>query len=240
MSRSILKGALLGASIMLLAAGANAQPVWNIEIVGGLNLSQLRGDDTDARIIFSDEDIGTGEISGDIGGNKFGFTAGALVTVQVNENFGVQSGFLWGRKGSDGEIAMRGDIPGLGVVDLTADVTLTLDYLDIPILGVLTFPAGETTSIRAMVGPVLGFNTNAEVEVSLAGTSRTEDISDGIKSVDVAGLLGAGVVFHLNSVNVILDGRYAFGFSSIDDETDFDVKNAGFTLLAGLGIPLTP
>lgn len=241
MNRPIWKCALLGAAVVLMAASASAQPVWNFELVGGVNLSQLRGDDTNANFIFSDEDIGTGEISGDIGGTRVGFSVGGLFTVQVNDNVGVQSGLIWSRKGSDGEITIRGDIPGLGIVDLTADVTFTLDYVEIPILGVFTFPAGESASIRAIVGPVLGFNSNAEVEVSLAGQSESEDISEGIKSVDVEGLLGAGVILHLNRVNLIFDGRYSFGFASIDDSADeADIKNAGFTLLAGVGIPLNP
>jgi hypothetical protein len=240
MTRSIWKGALLGAITILFAASAGAQPVWNIEIVGGFNLSQLLGDDTDAKLIFSDEDIGDGEISGDIGGTKLGFSGGALFTVQMNDNFGVQSGLLWGRRGGDGELTLRGDIAGLGVVDLTADATMTLDYVDIPILGMVTLPAGESTSFRVMAGPVLAFNSKAEAEISLLGESFSEDIGDIVKSVDIEGLVGAGMVFHLTTLDLIVDARYAFGFSSIDDETDLDIKNAGVTLLAGLGIPLNP
>jgi hypothetical protein len=146
---------------------------------------------------------------------------------------------LWARRGGDGEFRIRGDFPPpLGTQDVTTDVTVTLDYVDIPVLGVLTFPMAENTSIRFLAGPVLGFNSKAEAEVSLIGP--TEDLGDIVKSVDVQGLLGAGLVLHFNRFNVVADGRYAFGFSSIDDETDLDIKNAGFTILAGVGVPLNP
>lgn len=241
MNGSLWRGMLVGTLVLLFASSATAQSIWNFEFMGGFNMSKLRGDDTDARLAFSDEDIGAGEITGDIDGTKIGFSAGALVTVGLNENFGIQSGILWGRRGGDGEVTIRGDIPGLGIVDLSADVTVTLDYIDIPILGVFTFPAGETMSVRAMVGPVLAFNSNAEVEISVAGGSGSEDIGDVIKSVDVQGLLGAGLVFHLTNINFIVDGRFALGFSSVDDSgADLDIKNGGFTLMAGLGIPLNP
>jgi hypothetical protein len=81
MNTSTWKGVVLAAVALLVATSAGSQPVWNVEIVGGLDLTQLRGDDTDASLIFADEDIGSGEVAGDIGGTKFGFVAGVLVTV---------------------------------------------------------------------------------------------------------------------------------------------------------------
>lgn len=240
MMRHTLITVLLAAFAAAIAGPAASQPAWNFELVAGVDFTQLTGDDTDATLVFNDPDLGSGEVSGDIGGMKAGFTVGGLVTVDINDNFAVQSGLLWTRKGGDGDVTLRGDIPGLGVVDLTANVTMTLDYIDIPILGVLSFPAGETMRFRAMAGPVLSFNTKADVDIEVAGYSQSEDFGDNVKPVDVGGLIGAGLVIPAGALNVIFDARYTMGFTSIDDsDADADIKNSAFAVTAALGIPLT-
>jgi hypothetical protein len=232
---------VLVAILALTAAGpATSQPAWNFELVAGVDFTQLTGDDTDATLVFNDPDIGSGEVSGDIGGMKVGFTVGGLFTVDVNDNFAVQSGLLWSRKGSDGDVTLQGDIPGLGVVDLTANVTMTLDYVEVPILGVLSFPAGPSMRFRAMAGPVLSFKSNAEIDVEVAGYSQSEDFGDEVKSVDVGGLIGVGLVIPAGALNFNVDARYTMGFTSIDDsDSDLDIKNSAIAVTAALGIPLT-
>lgn len=240
MMRHTLITVLIAIVAVAIAIPAVGQPAWNFELVAGVDFTQLTGDDTDATLIFNDPSIGSGEVSGDIGGMKVGFTVGGLFTVDINDNFAVQSGLLWARKGSDGDVTLQGDIPGLGVVDLTANVTMTLDYIDIPILGVLSFPAGETMRFRAMAGPVLSFNTKADVDVEVAGYSQSEDFGDYIKSVDVGGLIGAGLVIPAGALNFNFDARYTMGFTSIDDsDADLNIKNSAIAVTAALGIPLT-
>jgi hypothetical protein len=218
---------------------ARAQSVWSLEFVGGLNFSQFSGDDTGARVLFADDDLGSGEISGDVGGTRVGLVAGAMVNVFFTDNFGFRSGVLWARKGSDGEVRLRGDIPGLGIVDLTADVSFTLDYFELPLLGVVAFPVSDGATVRMMAGPVLAFNSSADVEVSLFDFSESEDIGDEIKALDVLGLLGLGVVIPVGSVDVVIDGSYSRGFTGIDDTSaDLDIKNSEFRVVAGVAIPI--
>ncbi len=214
---------------LFIVSQAGAQAVWDLEFVGGFNVSRLTGD-TGADITGFVEDLGTGEIDANVDGSKIGLTGGVLVTVGLNNSFGIQSGLMWSRKGGDGEVSAT-----LGSLNLTGDLTITLDYVEIPILGVLSFPVGETVDIRAMAGPVLSFNSKAEIEVA----DVTTDIGDFVKSVDIGILVGGGLVIPLTSVDFIVDARYTFGLSSVDDTSaDLDLKNGSFTILAGIGIPL--
>jgi len=231
----------IAASFVILAAGSAAGAVWSLEIVGGLNMSKLAGNDTDARVIFADDQLGAGEISGDIGGTRFGLATGAMVDVFFTENIGVRSGFLWARKGGDGSVRVQGDIPGLGLVDLTADVTMTLDYFEWPVLAVVAFPISNGSTVRMMAGPVFAFKTNADLEISLAGFSDSQDIGDQVKGTDVLGLLGVGVAIPVGVVEIVVDGSYSRGFTKIDDtSTNLDIKNSEFRITGGVAIPLGP
>jgi hypothetical protein len=203
-------------------------------LVAGVGFTRLTGDDNEFMLDIDGDAIGV-----DIGSTKVGFTAGGLVTVKLNDTFGIQSGLLWSRKGGDGEARGPVDVPGLGVIDVTIDVKLTLDYVDIPVLGVFMLPVTESMSVRALAGPVIGFNTKAEIEAEFEGASASEDIGDETKSVDLGALLGVGVVIPAGAVNLHADARYFFGFSSVDDSpADLDLKNAGLFVLASVGIPL--
>jgi hypothetical protein len=224
--------------LLLAACVASAQSQWDLEVVGGFAVTSLSGD-TDASFSVANPEIAEGDVEGDIDGSKLGFLFGALVTIQLNEYLGVQSGLVWTRKGGDGEAVFEIDSP---LIDQkgTAEITVTLDYVEIPIVGVLRFPVGPVSSLRLLAGPVLGFNSNAEFEASAAGASSTTDIGDQVKSVDVGGVVGAGFAFPTGLVNLQVDVRYTVGLSNVNDtDLDFDIKNRSFSVLAGVGIPLT-
>ena len=56
-------------------------------------------------------------------------------------------------------------------------------------------------------------------------------MSDEVKSTDV-GVVG-GVAYHIG--RLVIDGRYSWGLTDIDDETEdtIHVKNRSFSVLAG-------
>jgi hypothetical protein len=245
MSGSILRPVVLATAIALVATAATAQPSWNIEVLSGLDITQLTGDDTKVSALADIADLGSATVSGDIGSTKVGFVAGALATVFFTDNVGLQTGLVWARKGSDGQIAVDGDVPPFGLVSLDVDLTLTLDYLEIPVLAVVQLPAGEALSMRFVAGPTIAFNTNADFEMSLFDVSQSFDVGDEIKGVDVGGLVGAGLVIPVAAANVVLDARYSFGFTSVDDfapidgrEVNVDWKNSAITMVAGVEVPL--
>jgi len=245
MSGSIFRPAVLATAIVLFATAAAAQPSWNVEVLTGLDITQLTGDDTKGSVLVQGTDLGDAAVSGDIGSTRVGFVAGALATVFFTDNVGLQTGLVWARKGSDGQITLNGDVPGFGTVALDVDLTLTLDYLEIPLLAVVQLPAGEVLSMRFVAGPTIAFNTNADLEVSLFNVSNSYDVGDEIKGVDVGGLLGAGLVIPVAAVNIVLDARYSFGFTSVDDfptvagqEINVDWKNSAITMVAGIEVPL--
>lgn len=230
-TKTMLVLTAITAALVVLPCAVSAQPQWEVELVGGVGFTRVTGDTEFSETIDGDT------AAADIGGFKAGFAGGGLVTVYLNPRFGIQSGLVWARKGSDGELVV--DLPSLGLYDVTANVTYTLDYIDLPILGVLDFPVTDVVSIRTMAGPVISFNTKAEVKIELGGASESQDVGDETRSVDFGGLLGAGVAIPAGAVRIHLDARYTFGFTSVDDSpADLDLKNGGFAILAGIGIPL--
>jgi hypothetical protein len=125
---------------------------------------------------------------------------------------------------------------------------LKVDYLEIPFLLKFKIPLGKMTKPILFFGPYLGFRRNAR--------SFYEGFFRGIVEVDYnmvikhqyAGLIvGGGFEFDLKSMKLIIEGRYTFGISGINDmnspiprefvpETSLYPKHQSFVLMLGIGI----
>ncbi len=218
---------------------AAAGPTFEFGLRGGLSMAKLTGDDTKGIIRLEDYDA---TISGDVDQYRMGFTGGVYLMVNVTEMFGVRLEALYAMKGGKGEVEGTVDYSGLEDVPFTADVTFKLAYIEIPLLAVLSIPVGETAKFNAMAGPAVSFKTSAELQIELAimgyFIDQTEDIDEYVKGTDVGGVIGGGFSFEVGQVNLFVDGRWTFGFSSIDDSgEDIDVKNSALSFMAGVGIP---
>ena len=95
------------------------------------------------------------------------------------------------------------------------------------------------------VGPAVGFNTGCTISATDAGVTVELDCDDpsiglDVKSFEVGAMVGAGLDFGLTeSVSLVLDGFYNFGFTKVDDTgVDDDVKNRAFSILAGVSFSL--
>jgi hypothetical protein len=156
--------------------------------------------------------------------------------------FGIRLETLYTMKGGKGEMSGTISDPSIGDVDFSADATLKLDYFEIPLLAVVSIPLSEKASFNIMAGPTFAFKVGAELALELRamGMSQeeTEDIDELVKGTDVGAVLGAGVTIDAGTVDIIVEGRYGLGFSSIDDTSeDLDLKTRYISFTAGLGIP---
>ena len=83
-------------------------------------------------------------------------------------------------------------------------------------------------------GPAIAFNSTANFTVE----EEDVDIGEFVKSTDFGGIVGAGVGFDVGAVDIIVDARYGFSFTEWDDDpVPTDLKNSGFSLMAGVSIP---
>jgi hypothetical protein len=107
---------------------------------------------------------------------------------------------------------------------------------------VVSVPAGSKATFEMTLGPAMAFKTKSEVKVDVTvlgfSVSETQDM-EGVKGTDFGGIVGAGFHVPAGSVNLLLDGRWTFGLTSIDDSADEgDLKNSAFSFAVGLGFPL--
>jgi hypothetical protein len=203
----------------LLLAGAAAQAAtWQVGIKGGVAVQKLGGDD----------------VSSDQVDNRTGFVGGTYAQSDFSRNFGVRLETLYFMKGASAD---------------SADVSFTvkLDYIEFPLLAVAHVPINEKARVDLFGGPTFSFNTKADADVAVGGLSASFDIGDAIKGFDFGLTFGGGMSFDVGSAVVGIDGRYGFSLQSIADSdflndnggnSDADVKNQGFAIMASVGIPV--
>ncbi|MBI4720357.1 MAG: PorT family protein [Chitinivibrionia bacterium] len=152
---------------------------------------------------------------------RLGFAGGAFVTANINKDFAVRLEALYVQKGAKGDFE-----------DET--ITMKLDYIEVPILAVIKLPAAEKLEVQGFAGVSLAFKMSAKVS-----DGGEEDIDEYIKGMDYGLTVGAGLAYDLGTAKILFDGRWTYGLSSIDDtDTEWDVKNSDFLVMAGVGIPI--
>ena len=234
---------ILAVFLVLLGAatprGTSAEVTYEFGFKGGLNMGKITGDDTEGIVVIEDYDA---TLSGSFDSYRVGFAGGVYFMAHFTDMFGLRLEGLFVMKGGKGEIEGSIDVPTYGVVPFTADVTFKLNYLEFPLLGVLTVPLGETAKFNVMAGPAFAYNTSSKLkmEIGMLGyfLDQTEDIDEMVTGTDIGGVIGGGFEIDAGRVNLFIDGRWTFGFSSIDDSgEDLDVKNSNISFLAGIAVP---
>jgi hypothetical protein len=149
---------------------------------------------------------------------RTGLVAGLFVVVPSNSPFALQAEALYSQKGA--QIEEGG---------FTSKVRLNV--LEVPVLARFSTPASSGASFHVFGGPSLGFKLSAEAVDSFEGEEETTDLDDDVKSFDLGLVLGAGVEFG----RLVIDGRYSWGLTDInnDDSEDVKVKTRTFSIMAG-------
>jgi opacity protein-like surface antigen len=122
-------------------------------------------------------------------------------------------------------------------------VLVKINYLELPVLVKLSFPVGESMSLFVNAGPSIGYALNGKTIYIEDGEKDVEDIdfdNDGVNRTDVSMAFGGGASFNVSSVKLLLEARYLYGFSNLnnDEDENFSVLNRGIGITAGIMIPL--
>lgn len=161
-------------------------------------------------------DFGDASVTGD---GRAGFLGGFWLARDFNPRGGLQIEALLSQKGSE-----------FGVEDLGFgdDSSFSLTYIEFPVLGRVNFPTSGVI-VRALAGPTFGFHVNESIKV---GGVKVDADSVPLKTFD-AGFAIAGAV---EVRKFIIDARYTWGLTDINDGTDSDeptVKNGTFSISFG-------
>jgi hypothetical protein len=134
MKRTILGLAGVVTALVLMPGDAAAQRPFRVGVIGGVNMSNLSGDDA--------EDTGS----------KIGFDVGGLLQIPVGEIVTIQPEVHYSQRGAEF------DGPG----DLEAEISL--DYIHVPILLRAGVPLAEGFDFDFEVGPSFGFLMSCDFE----------------------------------------------------------------------------
>jgi len=126
--------------------------------------------------------------------------------------------------------------------DEGVDVTLKLNYIEVPLLLKIKIPTEGNVSPYFLVGPAIGFKAGCKISGESDGASVDLDCDEDnieFKSIDLGGVVGAGVGFPVGSGQAVLGARYNLGLIRVDDyDDDEPVKNRAFSFLAGYSFPV--
>jgi hypothetical protein len=189
-----------GASAFEIAAGAS----------GGLSVASL---------------IGRNAVPGDGWENKalYGFSGGAVVTVDFFSRFGVELDCIYSNKGIK---AIRNSGSG--------EFTRQYAYLDMPVLArfILTLEDGAPLRQAFFAGPCFSVLRDARETTAGTGTCSegTVDKKDEMKPLDIGVILGFAAEIEAGPGRFVFNIRYNHGFSTLDRTEDIRTSVMGVNL----------
>jgi len=154
-----------------------------------------------------------------------GLVAGVFASKDLRDRFAVQIEALVSQKGVKFEnFALSGE-----------DLKVRLTYFEIPVLARYSFTmgaagAGEPRRIHVLAGPTFGFK--AADSQKLGDEDLEDDFQQDLKGADVG--LAIGAAFEMRKL--LIDLRYTFGLTNINDdfdEDDLSLKNRSFAITVG-------
>lgn len=157
----------------------------NLGFKGGMSLATIGGAD-----------------AGDDTGYKTGFGVGAFLEFPVNDVVSIQPELLYMQRGAE-------------ETEGGATYTIAVDYVEIPVLLRLNVPVEGSVAPYFLVGPSISFKSGCELRYEEDGVEvrlECEEAEVEIKSIDFAGVVGAGLSFEAGPGNVTVGARYNYGF----------------------------
>jgi opacity protein-like surface antigen len=154
------------------------------------------------------------------------FIGGGHIRFNFTGRVGLQAEILSVTKGSD-----------IDYGDFVQE--LRLEYVEIPLL--LHVPLGTGMSFAPYVfgGPSIAFEVRCRTSVA-DGPSVDCDDDDVFdrKSTDIGLNAGGGLAFAMGPGAILIEGRYTWGMSNINDTTGPEVKTRTPSVMIGYEIPL--
>jgi hypothetical protein len=168
---------------------------------------------------------------------RTGMSAGVFAAFEPTPDLTVRANLLFSRRGWGFRMYREGPglIPGRALVqsvEALMDVGLRVPW------------HGGPASARVYAGPVVGYRLTCTVKGSVLGVGFEEDCDDSTvgletRSLDVGASVGAGIDLHLQSITVLMDGRYTYGLRNLNRSPDGsqELSSRAWSFTAGLGWP---
>ncbi len=181
---------LLGAFLALGSATSFAQESFKLGVKGGLNVSNIAGEDS------RDED------------SRLSFNAGFVAELPISEKFSFQPEVIYSAQGST--IAA---IDEDNFLDIDENIEYQLDYIQVPLLAKIYLADGF--SLQA--GPSINFLVNEEIDYQPVSNGGDVNIIDGANTFEFG--TAAGLEYQFDS-GFFIQGRYTRGFTRIYDNVN--------------------
>lgn len=157
-------------------------------------------------------------------GNRIGLAGGGLMVLNFSPHWAAQVEVLYSSKGSSDEFEVVNEAgESLG----TETGTFRLDYFEIPLLARVA-PGGGPIFLTA--GPSFAFKTSSKFTIE--GQPDTD--LDWVGDTDLGIIFGVGASSHSSIGTLVIDLRYTWGTTNINDGEGASVKNAGFQTTLGI------
>ena len=223
MRKCLFQFAVLLVVTAVSSSSVNAAEKPSFGVLGGLHLANLaiRPDPTDASL----DSITRANIGG-------------LVELGLRPNVSFQARCMYVPKGAH-------------LDDLTEEIelgaTTVIDYISVPLLLKIQADVGKVRPY-AVVGPEIGFKVRAGASLettasvpadilSMVEEEISDQVSNSVKSTDVALDFGGGIEIPSGRVSIIIEGLYSLGLRSIaipDEGEDGSAKTRTFLFNVGI------
>ncbi|WP_127845526.1 porin family protein [Psychroflexus aestuariivivens] len=189
-----------------------AQEYFEFGFKGGVNLSNLTGDNTDDLDPRTTMNIGV-----------FGI-------YKVTDKIGVQAEILYSEQGTERESVFFD-----GFSEIEEDYVLKTQYINLPLMA--SYNVIENLWVEA--GPQIGYLVKAEVDLetttednlgSVESSTETQDVTDSYESIDMA--LNVGLRYKL-ARNFLVQARYSKGITDITEAIEGNQNNQIYSFSVG-------
>jgi len=162
--------------------------------------------------------------------SRLGVDVGLMLNLEVASGLSLQPELHYIQKG------YRLDFELLG---LTVDATTTYHYLEVPLL--IKYSVGqEAIKFYLNAGPSFGYAVAGQEKGELDGQSVDEDIDFEdyeLKRTDLSVVAGGGLAIDIGQgATLLMDARYIYGLTNLDDSGDENIAERNRGLGLGLGV----
>ena len=205
----------------LLAAESNGMKRSYWGLVGGVNLGQFIGDNSDALEFYG-------------GGEKkfrFGVAIGVFAHLGIGNNFAIEPQVLYSQKGAKyGDLAPSWD----------DQLVLKLDYVEAPLFFRVYVYSSQSIKVNIFGGGYFGYLVRSKYKYSEVGYEEEGDLEDilvvPMEEIDYGPVFGAGMAFPAQAVIYRLDVKYSLGLAKLFYiPPDDDIRNGVISILFSIG-----
>lgn len=156
-----------------------------------------------------------------------GLTSTLVYRITVGRKFSIQPEISFLQKGESGLYLTIGNF------------STTLNYIELPVLAVYPVFSENKLTLDAFVGPSIGFGLNGIFEQKDTDSSnRIEWGDNGLKRTEFSAVFGLDFQLAVETGKFVLDIRYLYGLSNIENYANRTLHNNGLAVSLGYEIPL--